>query len=87
MELWVPGSSSCEQTSSSKIDAFSSVVAVTGGPLPLRRSVDPVPSILFDQVMNCHAGTFKTRMLLPDFLCAPTFFIKIFFNDSLLFVG
>ena len=46
MELWVPGSSSCEQTSSSKIDAFSSVVAVTGRPLPLRRSVDPV-SLIF----------------------------------------
>ena len=46
MELWVPGSSSCEQTSSSKIDAFSSVVAVTGQLLPLRHSVDPV-SLIF----------------------------------------
>ena len=46
MELGVPGSSSCEQTSSSKIDAFSSVVAVTGQLLPLRHSVDPV-SLIF----------------------------------------
>ena len=45
MELWVPGSSSCEQTSSSKIDVFSSVVAVMGRSLPLRRSVDPVSLI------------------------------------------
>ena len=46
MELWVPGSSSCKQTSSSKIDMFSSVVAVTGQPLPLRCSVDPVSLII-----------------------------------------
>ena len=46
MELWVSGSSSREQTSSSKIDAFSSVVVVTGRQLPLRRSVDPV-SLIF----------------------------------------
>ena len=45
MELWVPRSSSCEQTSSSKISAFFSVVAVTGRLLPLRCSVDPVSSI------------------------------------------
>ena len=32
----------------------------------------------FDQVMNCHAGTFKTRMLLPDFVCVPTFSLKSF---------
>ena len=36
--------------------------------------------------MNYHAGTFKTRMLLLDFVCVPTFFITIIFNDSLLFV-
>ena len=48
MELWVPSSSSWEQTSSSKIDAFSSVVAVTGRPLSLGRSVDPVSLIFFD---------------------------------------
>ena len=36
MELWVLSSSSCEQTSSSKIDTFS------GRPLPLRRFVNPV---------------------------------------------
>ena len=47
MELWVPGSSSCEQTSSSKTDVFSSVVAVMGRLLPLRRSVDPVSLICF----------------------------------------
>ena len=41
------GSSSCEQTGSSKIDAFSSVVAVTGRLLPLRRSFDPVSLIFF----------------------------------------
>ena len=46
MELWVPGASSCEETSSSKIDAFSSVVVVTDCPLPLRCSVDPV-SLIF----------------------------------------
>ena len=46
MELWVPGSSFCEQTKSSKIDAFSSVVAVKGQSLPLRRSADPV-SLIF----------------------------------------
>ena len=46
MELWVPGSSSCEQRSSSKIDAFSSVVAATDRPLPLRRYVDSV-SLIF----------------------------------------
>ena len=27
--------------------------------------------------MNCHAGTFKTWMFLPDFVCAPAFLIKI----------
>ena len=48
MELWVPGWPSCKQTSSSKIDAFSSVVAVTGRRLPLRRSVDPVSLIFLD---------------------------------------
>ena len=42
MELWVPGSSSYKQSSSSKTDAFSSVVLVMGHPLPLRRSVNPV---------------------------------------------
>ena len=45
MELWVPGSSSCKQTSSSKIDAFSSVVVATGRLLPLQCSVDPVSLI------------------------------------------
>ena len=35
-----------ERTSSSKIDAFSSVVAVTGRPLPLRPSVDSA-SLIF----------------------------------------
>ena len=46
MELWVPGSSSCKQTSSSKINTFSSDVAITGCPLCLRCSVDPV-SLIF----------------------------------------
>ena len=45
MELWVPSSSSCKQTSSSKINLFSSVVAVTGQPLPLQCSVNPVSFI------------------------------------------
>ena len=46
MELRVPGLSSYEQTNSLKIHTFSSVVAVMGGPFPLRRSVDPV-SLIF----------------------------------------
>ena len=46
MELWVPSSSSREQTSFSKIDAFYSVVAVTGQTLTLRRTVNPV-SLIF----------------------------------------
>ena len=45
MELWAPGSSFCEQTNSSKIGAFSPVVAVMGRPLPLQCSVDPVSMI------------------------------------------
>ena len=50
MELWVPGSSSCEQTTSSNINTFSFVVAITGWPLPLRRSVDPVSLIFLIQL-------------------------------------
>ena len=41
----------------------------------------------FDYNMNCHAGTFDTWMLFPDFVYVSTFFIKIIFNDSLFFIG
>ena len=58
-----------------------SVVAVTSRLLPLQCSVNPVSLIL---LIKCHVGTFKTWMLLPDFVRVPTFFIKIIFNDSLL---
>ena len=52
MELWVPGSSSCEQTSPSKIDAFSSVVVVMGQPLPLWCSVNPVSLVFLIKLWN-----------------------------------
>ena len=41
----------------------------------------------FDYNMNCHAGTFDTWMLFPDFVYVSTLFIKIIFNDSLFFIG
>ena len=86
MELWVPGSSSCELTSSSKINVFSYVVAVTGQPLPLQYSVDPV-SFIFWLSYERPSRNIQNSDALSDFVCVPTFFIKIIFNDSFLFVG
>ena len=85
MELWVPSSSSCEQTSSSKIDAFSFVVAVTGRPLPLRRSVDPVSLIFLSYELPCQ--NIQNSDAPSRFCMRSNLFIKIIFNDSLLFVG
>ena len=47
IEKWDPGSSSCEQISSSTSFSFSSVATVTGRPLPGRLAPDPVSLILF----------------------------------------
>ena len=74
MELWVPGSASCKQTRSSKIDAFSSVVAEMDRSLPLRRSVDPVSLIFLIRsctVMREHSKlgcSFQILYVLQSFL-------------------
>ena len=69
MELWVPGSSSCEQRSPSKIYTFSSVVALTGRPLPLRRSVDLVSLMLGCSFQILYAFPFSLESFSMTAFC------------------
>ena len=78
MELWVPGSSSCEQTNSSKIDAFFSVVAVMGWSLPLQRSVDPVSMIFLIKLWTAMQEHSKRRCSFQILYAFQPFSLKSF---------
>ena len=78
MELWVPGSSFCEQTKSSKIDAFSSVVAVKGRSLPLRRSVDPVSLIFLIKLWTAMREHSKLGCSFQILYASQPFSMKLF---------